>query len=365
MSLRLRLALIFLGMLVICLIATTYLSYQELIEEPLDAQTAAEHEQESLAWQLAEVAGRGSIPIILLAAGAWFLVHRMLRPITGLTEAAQRISTGRMEELGHPLPLTGRGDELDRLTIAFNQMSDRLRESFAQIHHFTLHASHELKTPLTVLRASVERELTNSPISTPHADVLATRLDEIGRMTKIVDGLSMLTRADADLLKLTLEPVALHVLVREVADDLEALADGLHLQITIHPCEEITLSADRHRLRQLLLILGDNAVKYNQPHGSIRLQLEVAVGMAIFTITNTGPLVDEPVAARVFDRFYRGDHSAGRTVDGCGLGLSIARSLVELHHGQIEFISNAAGNTVRVELPRRMSASEDVAAGLI
>ncbi len=365
MSLRVRLAMIFCSMVVLCLVFTTFLSYREMIEEPADPETAEEDQMESPAWRMMEVVGRGSVPILLLAAGAWYLVLRMLRPINGLTAAAERISEGRLEELGQPLPLTGRGDELDKLTAAFNHMSERLHQSFQQIHDFTLHASHELKTPLTVLRASLEREMTSSEVETNRMETLETRLDEIARMTKIVDGLALLTRADADLVQPILEPVALHEVVRELRDDTEALSDGLHLQVILDRCDPITLMADRHRLRQLLLILADNAVKYNHQDGSIHLQLMATPAGAEFKITNTGPFLAEKTSNQVFQRFFRGDRSAGRTVDGCGLGLSIARSLVELHRGTISFISTAEGNTVTVLLPMAVGGLEGAAANQI
>jgi signal transduction histidine kinase len=365
MSLRVRLAVIFCGMVVMCLVFTTFLSYREMVEEPADPDTAGEDREETPAWRMMEVVGRGSVPILLLAAGAWYLVLRMLRPIDGLTAAAERISSGRLDELGHPLPLTGRGDELDKLTAAFNRMSERLHQSFLQIHNFTLHASHELKTPLTVLRASLERELTNPEPREARPEILETRLDEIFRLTKIVDGLALLTRADADLVTLALEPVALHELVREVRDDLEVLADGKNLRISLHPCEEITLSADRHRLRQLLLILADNAVKYNVPNGEVHLSLKSTPTAAEFVIQNSGPHLSKDSAEHVFERFYRGDRSAGRTVDGCGLGLSIAQSLVELHRGKIYFTSGPELNTVKVTLPRASDTSEDIASALL
>jgi signal transduction histidine kinase len=346
-----------------------------MVEEPGDPDTAEEDKVESPAWRMMEVVVRGSVPILLLAAGAWYLVLRMLRPINGLTAAAERISLGRFEELGNPLPLTGRGDELEKLTIAFNHMSERLRESFQQIHNFTLHASHELKTPLTVLRASLERELTSNDSPEGRMEVLETRLDEIARLTKIVDGLALLTRADADLVQLSLETVTLHELVRELRDDLEVLADGKELRISLARCDEIALTADRHRLRQLLLILADNAVKYNTLGGEIRLELVATPTTAEFRIKNTGPHLSENTVSHVFERFFRGDRSAGRSVDGCGLGLSIAQSIVALHHGTIHFRSDPDGNTITVSLPGLTSKAapkpepaieaEDLAAGMI
>lgn len=361
MSMRVRLAFIFCSMVVVCLIFTTVLSYREMVEEPADPETVEEDRQESPAWRMMEVVMRASVPILLLAAGAWYLVLRMLRPVDGLRAAAERISAGRFDELGQPLPLTGRGDELDKLTAAFNRMSARLRESFEQIHNFTLHASHELKTPLTVLRASLERELTAGSQPEFRQDVLETRLDEISRLTKIVDGLALLTRADADMVTLSKDFVAVHELVRELRDDLEVLTDGKDIQIHLDHCDEIFLETDRHRLRQLLLIIADNAIKYNTSPGSIRLQLVAQPNAVEFQIANTGAHLPAETAEHVFERFYRGDRSAGRTVEGCGLGLSIAKSIVELNGGTISFTSDANLNTVKFSIPRPVGEVDSAA----
>ena len=352
MSLRIRFTLSFGIMLLVCLVATTWLAYRELVNEPYEADTPPEDRHESESWRLFEVLARGSIPVVILACGTWYLARRVLSPIERLTDAADRMSRGNLNDIREPLPLTGRQDELDTLTTSFNRMSERVGLSFQQIREFTLHASHELKTPLTVLRASLERELAQTEDSDPRHESLLTRLDEISRLTKIVDGLSMLTRADASMLDNACDQVALHELVRDLIEDLGALAESEKLEISVDRCDEITLIGDRHRLRQLLLILADNAVKYNRPGGWIKVSLSVRPTEIQFTIRNSGNAVPPEHCESVFDRFFRGDRAASRTIGGCGLGLSIAKSIVEAHKGTITFRSSQDDNQIQVNLPR-------------
>ena len=218
--------------------------------------------------------------------------------------------------LRDPLPRTGNGDELDRLTEVFNGMLARLDDSFNRTREFTLHASHELKTPLTILCGETETGLRDESLSAAERERAASLLDELRRLARIVDGLTLLAKADAGQVALKLEPVRLDELVRDNFADAQILAEPHGIQVELAACEEITVRGDRHRLRQLLLNLADNAVKYNQPQGRVTMSLRRAGGTAEFTIANTGAGIPPEVLPRVFDRFYRGDpahsHDGGR-----------------------------------------------------
>lgn len=292
----------------------------------------------------------GGVPALLLAlVGGWFLMRRALAPVTRLTRAAEQIHLGNLQQR---LPQSGNGDELDRLTQVFNEMTERLDDGLARIREFNLHASHELKTPLTVMQGEIETALRQTSIAPAERERLEGLLDEIQRLTRIVEGLTFLAKAGSGLMRLENGDVALHELVRDAQADAEILASSSGLKIVLEGCEEVILRGDRHRLRQLLLILTDNAVKYNQPRGTVSLSLRREAEGARIVVGNTGPGIPPNLLTRVFDPFFRGDLSHSKRVDGCGLGLAIARSIVQAHQGSIEIVSQPAASTqVTVRLP--------------
>jgi signal transduction histidine kinase len=277
------------------------------------------------------------------------MMRRALAPVTALTCAAERVNE---HNLGDRLPRTGNGDEFDRLTEVFNAMTERLNQSFARIREFTLHASHELKTPLTVMHGELETALQDNALPDPQREQLESELDEVQRLAKIVDGLTLLTKADAGQISLAREPVRLDELVREACADAQSLARSQDIQVSLAACEELTVTGDRHRLRQLLLNLSDNAIKYNQRKGTVTLSLRGMDGNAELAIANTGPGIPAEILPRVFDPFFRGDASHGQTVEGCGLGLSIARWIVAAHGGAVQITSEPNRlTTATVRLP--------------
>jgi signal transduction histidine kinase len=287
--------------------------------------------------------------IVLGVAGGWWLTRRALAPLRALTAAVEQVTD---HNLSQPIPRSGNGDELDRLTEGFNAMTARLDGSFQRIREFTLHASHELKTPLTILRGELETALHECPTETPHREQLASRMDEIERLTKIVDGLTLLTRADAGEVPLKGEPLRLDELVRECVADAKILAQPQAIEVVLTACAASTVNGDHHRLRQLLLNLADNAIKYNQPGGRVEMSLQREQKTAVLQISNTGPGLAPELQPRVFERFFRGDASHSSLVEGCGLGLSIAQWIVRAHRGEILFFSQPhALTTVTVRLP--------------
>ncbi len=287
--------------------------------------------------------------IVLGLAGGWWLTRKALAPVSALTQAAEKIHERNLSE---QLPRSGNGDELDRLTEVFNAMTARLDGSFQRIREFTLHASHELKTPLTILRGELETALHDEHSSAAQKDRLASQIDEIERLTKIVDGLTLLTKADAGQIALKCEPLRLDELVRESLADAKILASPQNIEVRLDHCDEATVAGDRHRLRQLLLNLADNAVKYNRPGGTVKFSLQRDGKFAALKISNTGAGIAAELQPRVFERFFRGDASHNNAVEGCGLGLSIAQWIVTAHRGEIYFASAPDQlTTLSVRLP--------------
>ncbi len=308
-------------------------------------------EEPSESWEdVVDLVGWIGIPALLLSVGGgWWMMRKALAPVAALTEAAGRINEHNLAER---LPRSGDGDELDRLTEVFNAMTERLDQSFLRIREFTLHASHELKTPLTVMRGELETSLQEETLTAAQRERVASELDELQRLTIIVDGLTLLTKADAGLITLALTPLAFDELVRDSFADAQLLAQASGLGVELPICEKASVRGDAHRLRQLLLNLADNAVKYNQPGGSVTMALRRAGDSAEFTIANTGPGIPAEALPRVFDRFFRGDPAHGKDVDGCGLGLSIAQWIVSVHKGSIQIDSVPSKlTTVTVRLP--------------
>jgi signal transduction histidine kinase len=326
------------AILFLSVVLITGLSYHEFAREQRVARESNGQDLEYDGWEdLSSIALCCGVPAAVVGlAGGWWLMRKAMSPVTALTQAAARAGEGNMRV---QLPRTGNGDELDRLTEVFNTMTARLDDSFNRIREFTLLASHELKTPLTVMRGELEtalREHGQDPASREH---LLSQLDEIQRLTTIVDGLSLLTKADAGLITLNREPLRLDELVRESHADAQILSRPHAVEVELGRCEEVTLPGDRHRLRQLLLNLTDNAIKYNTPQGKVTIDLCRVNGRAELKIANTGPGIPEASQARVFDRFYRGDPSHNSAIEGCGLGLSIAQWIVTAHGGTIRIES--------------------------
>lgn len=353
MTIRTRLSLWYAAVLTVSLLIIGFGAYRELSE-----QLHRDHNDEPTRHALEEAGElllQVGLPAVLLGlAGGWWLTRRALAPVAALTQAAERISE---RNLTNPLPRTHNGDELDRLAEVLNAMTVRLHNSFSHIREFTLHASHELKTPLTVMHGELETALGEENLSPAQRERLLSQLDEVQRLSKIVDGLTLLTKADAGQIKLHAEPVRFDELVRDAFADAQILAQSAGLELKLAACEVATVRGDRHRLRQLLLNLADNAVKYNEPEGRITMGLFRVDGNAEFVITNTGPGIAPEIVPRVFDRFFRADPAHGREDEGCGLGLSIAQWIVSSHKGTIKIESEPAKMTaVTVHLPLNTDA---------
>jgi signal transduction histidine kinase len=354
-SIRVRLTAWFTGLLFISLAAMSVFSYRELVAEPRSkanrpgGPTKVEADEDGGQDVLVILAWCGLPALALALGGGWWMMRRALAPVAALTRAAETITE---HHLGERLPLTGAGDELDRLTEVFNAMTGRLEGSFLRIREFTLHASHELKTPLTVMHGEIETELEQPDLTPGRRERLLSQLNEVQRLSRIVDGLTLLTKADAGQVRLQLAPVSLTELVRDSFTDARLLGQDAGLNVELGACDQTIVQGDAHRLRQVLLNLADNAVKYNQPGGSVRMSLRCAGDAAEFAIANTGKGIPADLLPRVFDRFFRGDAAHSQEVEGCGLGLSIAQWIVQAHGGAIRLESEPAKwTTVTVRLP--------------
>lgn len=355
MTLRRRLALRYGAVVGVCFLLLGGLAYHEFVEEPHVRRLLGQVKPSGSAWgEVAEMVLHALIPVVL--GGGWWFLRRVLVPLDALAAGVDRIQA---ENLREPLPRSNSGDEVDRLTAAFNRTTARLHQSFEHVREFTLHASHELKTPLTVMRGQLESAL-REPMEDSEArrEWMLAQLDEIQRLAGLVDSLTLLAKADAGILAMERQVVDMAELVRELGEDLLILAEPRSLRVELTVRGPARVEGDRHRLRQLLLNLADNAVKYNQPRGVVSVWLSLtADGQARFRIRNTGRFIPAGETDRLFGRFVRGDRADLGQVDGAGLGLSICRSIAEAHGGSIAWVSSPEGwNEVSVDLPARQGA---------
>ena len=291
------------------------------------------------------------LPIALLLAGGggWMLARRALRPVDRMTETARRISaehlTGRVVE-------TGAGDELDRLGQTLNAMLGRLDAAFQEMRQFTADASHELQTPLTILKGEMEVALRSPRSPEEYQRILKSALEEIDRIARLVDGLLLLARADAGVLRMDRRPADLAQLVEEVYGQTRILAEARSVNLRLGPVDPISVQGDYAHLRRLLLNLVDNAVKYTPPGGHVTISLQPSGGWASIRVGDTGMGIPPEDQARIFQRFYRSAEARSRGEGGAGLGLCIARSIAEAHGGRIEVESaTGRGSTFTVLLP--------------
>ncbi len=291
------------------------------------------------------------IPIALIASviGGLYLANTSLKPVNEVTRRALRITA---ENLDQTIPVSNPDDEIGRLTKTINDMIRRLRDSFAQIKQFSADASHELRTPLTIMRGEMELALRASKSPEEYRQILASALEEILRLTSIIDNLLLLAKSDQDLYEAHFSEVDLSTLVTELYDDSEVLAEPKRIHVSLQKKEPITIVGDKVRLRQLFLNLVDNAIKYTPEDGSVSLSVEQNNGTAKFQVTDTGIGIPPEELGKVFDRFYRVDKARTRELGGSGLGLSIAKWIAELHRGRIlvESVVNR-GTTFTVEIP--------------
>ncbi len=277
--------------------------------------------------------------LVFIGLGARWLTRKALKPVDEISAMADAITAS---ELGRRLPVSKMNDEIGRLTAILNRMMDRLERSFEQSRRFASDASHELKTPLTIIRGEVEAALGSGTLPPAAERTMANIQEETGRLVHIMEGLLLLSRADAGRLKLDLQPFNLSAFVNEMREDIEILAlpGRITVEVTVDP--GLIVRGDPRFLRQVLLNLFDNAIKYNVDGGRIIALLERRQARAYFRIGNSGPGIKGEARLRVFDRFYRAEPSRERALGGQGLGLSICAEIIRAHHGTISLIADSA-----------------------
>jgi heavy metal sensor kinase len=287
--------------------------------------------------------------LALAIGGGYFLAGRVLAPVGALAAKAREITAERLSER---LPVDNPDDEFGRLAAVFNQTFARIEDSFERLRRFTADASHELRTPLTALRSVGEVGLQESADAAACREVIASMLEEADRLTKLVDSLLTLSRADSGAFPLKREATDLSALTAEVIDCLQVLAEEKEQSLLLDAALPVLAEVDRTTLRQALTNLVDNAIKYAPQRGSIRVTVRRAPGgEGVIEVRDNGPGIAKEEQARIFDRFYRLDKGRSREQGGAGLGLAITRWAVEVNGGRVELESGAGkGSTFRIFL---------------
>ena len=293
-----------------------------------------------------------SIPVLLLlaAGGGYWMSTRALRPVDRITHAAQMINP---QDLSRRVIVPQTGDELQRLAETLNQMLQRIESAVARITQFTADASHELRTPVALIRTRAEVTLAKPRNIDQYRDALKEVLAESERTTALIENLMTLARADTGSETLNFNRTDIGDIAREVSTQAQTLSDAkqLHWSVAI-PDAAIWVRGDANALRRLLLILVDNAVKYTPPAGSISLALQRNGSHAEIRVRNNGIGISADDLPHIFDRFYRADKARSRELGGTGLGLSIGRWIANAHGGDIQVeTSTPNGTTFVVRLP--------------
>ncbi|MGH7232453.1 MAG: heavy metal sensor histidine kinase [Nitrospiraceae bacterium] len=311
--------------------------------------TSLQSVQETLHRLLVILLVTGPVALLAALAGGWLLAGRALRPVAEITRAAQRIADG---DLTQRLTVPPSQDEIGRLGETFNDMIARLETSFRQVRQFSTDASHELRTPLTVLKGETELALRRPRSVEDYRLVLESGLEEIDRMTRIVDELMFLSRADLGEIKMEFKPVRLDALVEDVRHQAAVLGHEPEVQVVTGTVTPAAVSGDELRLRELLLNLVDNAVKYSFKGGTVELNLATEDRTARLSVTDSGIGIAPQAQAHIFQRFYRTDEARAHAKKGTGLGLSISKWIVDAHGGTIDVKSEPGkGTTFTIALP--------------
>jgi two-component system OmpR family sensor kinase len=296
--------------------------------------------------------------LALAALIGWFLASRAMRPVDLMTRTARAI--GHSADLSRRLDEPRQRDELGRLASTFNEMLARLDQSFTTQRRFLADASHELRSPLAAIRTNVEALLRGADDDPEERDAsLRAIARETDRMGRLVADLLALAHADAGQ-PLVRQPVELDALLLEVYQQEKRLAGGIRL--TLGDLEQVQVEGDPDRLKQLMLNLVDNALRYTPPGGDVTLDVLRAGDWAVLRVRDTGVGIPEEHLPRIFDRFYRVDRPRTRQAGGTGLGLAICKWVAEAHGGRVEVDSVVdRGSTFSVYLPLRPSVVPSVA----
>ena len=292
------------------------------------------------------------LPVVWIVGvgGGYVLVQRALAPVDQIARTSEQITQHNLSER---LPVAGTGDELERLSLSLNRMIGRLEDAIQNSKRFVADASHELRTPLTVLRGELEQLAADKRFDADTRENLGSMLEEVERLAKIVEGLVALSRLDAGEAQAEWVTFDLAELATTTAEQMNLLAEDKRISVSCEAKPAVLVKGDRARLKQVVVNLLDNAIKYTADGGAIHLRVRRQNGHALLEVEDNGMGIAADALPHVFDRFFRVDKARSRDLGGAGLGLAIVKSICTAHGGEVQVASAPGkGSLFRVTLPQ-------------
>ncbi len=287
--------------------------------------------------------------LAVATCGGYLLVRRALDPVGKIASSAEQITLHNLKER---LPVAQTGDELERLSVSLNHMIARLEDALQHNRRFIADASHELRTPLTIMRGELESIVDESQSVPEVQRTAASVLEEVERLARIVEGLFAVSRLDAGEAQKEWVQFDLAELATSTAEQMCLLAEDKGITISSKAPRSVFIEGDRARLKQVVVNLLDNAIKYTPDGGKIQLSVVAGEGKAVLEVEDNGIGIPAEARPHIFERFFRVDKARSREMGGAGLGLSIVKSICTAHGGRVDFQSTeGAGSRFTVELP--------------
>lgn len=286
----------------------------------------------------------------------WWMAGRVLRPVEAIGDAARDIG---ISDLHRRLPVRGAGDELDRLATAFNEVLERLEKAVAQMKEFTASISHELRTPLTALRGEAEIALAHAGAGSECRRVLESQLEEFEKLSRMINQMLTLARAEAGQIELARDTANLSALAHSLVEQMEPVASSKSISLSARHTDDAVVTGDSSWLERAILNLIDNAIKFTPAGGSVEVRVKTQGNEAVLEVIDNGIGIPEQSMPHVFERFYRGDPSRTSGTEGTGLGLSLVEWIVRAHRGRVAVESRPGqGSIFRLTLPLAPRRSE-------
>jgi heavy metal sensor kinase len=285
--------------------------------------------------------------IVTFVIGRW-MARFALTPLSRVAESARTIN---IEDLSRRIPVRGARDELDNVATAFNDTLERLEHAIGEMRQFSTALAHELRTPLAALRGDIEMAMLQ-PTDEGLRQRFASQLEEIDRLKRLIDQILVVAQAEAGQIPLAMGAVDLGTLAATVVDQIEPVAQSRGIAMRCDHASDAVVQGDAEWLKRLVLNLLDNAIKFTPQGGEVVVDVSRMGAVARLAVRDTGIGIDPDVQPRIFERFFRADPARSRGVEGVGLGLSLAKWIVDRHHGRIEVHSQPGqGSTFTISLP--------------